>query len=311
MPRTKAAPKRKLDDANIEPLIDIAGEVERVEVAGIRERIASGACRTLEPTSAAAADPDAPDGLVRLPALESADFDTFCALHATICSKLGHTLTGWGGIGDTSGRLRGYGYLPGQPAFAKQHFAESHAMKEYSGDEAERDRAANRRASILLDSSDVPDGFASALSRLLDALRPRLPPRYRRFASADQLVAAQPNLHRGKAYLKAHLDEPLNDGFGLLIVTLAVRGDAKILIRARPFEEDPAKRSEVCFDLARGQAYALSGDARNVCLHGVLAEGGSDERESLNLRFGLHTREKDDEFSAWREVERHWPDVDK
>jgi hypothetical protein len=40
--------------------------------------------------------------------------------------------------------------------------------------------------------------------------------------------------------------------------------------------------------LQQGQAYMLSGMARDACVHGVLADVGSEHRESLNLRFGLH-----------------------
>ena len=76
--------------------------------------------------------------------------------------------------------------------------------------------------------------------------------------------------------------------------------------RPRPWAEAATEREECYFPLRQGQAYALSGDARNVCLHGVLAEEGSEARESLNLRFGLHERERESEFSAWREVERFW-----
>ena len=49
------------------------------------------------------------------------------------------------------------------------------------------------------------------------------------------------------------------------------------------------------FPLQVGDCYVLSGDARNVCDHGVLCgssrrSAGADEpRESMNLRFGLHT----------------------
>ena len=67
--------------------------------------------------------------------------------------------------------------------------------------------------------------------------------------------------------------------------------------------------SEECyFRLREGELYALSGDARNASLHGVLAEDGSEARESLNLRFGLHSARPEDEFSAWREVESAWPE---
>ena len=55
------------------------------------------------------------------------------------------------------------------------------------------------------------------------------------------------------------------------------------------------------------EAYALSGAARNVCTHGVLADEGAEARQSLNLRFGLHAAQPNEPLSAWQEIERHWP----
>ena len=106
---------------------------------------------------------------------------------------------------------------------------------------------------------------------------------------------------------RPHLDEPLNDGFGIVIVTLAIRGSAKILLR-RGGTSTEELSEEACFDLhaTQRQGYALSGEVRNAWLHGVLAEDGSEARESLNLRFGLHAAGADEEFSAADEVERHW-----
>ena len=39
--------------------------------------------------------------------------------------------------------------------------------------------------------------------------------------SLERLVAAQPNLHNGARHLPPHLDFPLHDGFGVVIVTVA------------------------------------------------------------------------------------------
>ena len=57
-----------------------------------------------------------------------------------------------------------------------------------------------------------------------------------------------------------------------------------------------------CFrlDAAASEAYALSGVARNACLHGVLSEPGSERRCSLNLRFGLHSSDLAGPFPAAR-----------
>ena len=56
------------------------------------------------------------------------------------------------------------------------------------------------------------------------------------------------------------------------------------------------------FDLPEGHAYCLAGAARHAWLHGV---GGSDpDRESLNLRFGLHSYAR-----ARAEVYEKWVDA--
>lgn len=313
MPRAKAAPtrnnKRPLEEEDPAALVaQVVAGAEAAEIANVRERISSGACALHK------IGDKWPSGLVRLGAIASEDLETFTTLHTTICSRLGARLTGWGGVGDKSGRLRGYGYVPNSD-LAAAHSAEGHVMKEYEGSStAQDDRAANRLASIQLSPADMPPDFDQALERLLEAIRPQVDERYRAVLFAEKLVAAQPNLHRGKAYLRPHLDEPLHDGFGVVIVTIAIDGDATILVRSArkvadesPPEPAPETFHECCFPLARGEAYALSGDARNICLHGVLANEASAARESLNLRFGLHSREVDGELSAWEEVQRHWP----
>uniref|UniRef100_A0A7S2AXK9 Alpha-ketoglutarate-dependent dioxygenase AlkB-like domain-containing protein n=1 Tax=Octactis speculum TaxID=3111310 RepID=A0A7S2AXK9_9STRA len=121
-------------------------------------------------------------------------------------------------------------------------------------------------------------------------------------------------------HLPPHLDYPLNDGFGIVIVTVCVRGDATILllrggdVRAERVWQFPVKAGDV---------YCLSADARNLCDHGVLvplpstrararaaAEGkkGKGGRESMNLRFGLHGSGPQDPFPAHDEVLRQFDD---
>lgn len=46
----------------------------------------------------------------------------------------------------------------------------------------------------------------------------------------DNLVAIQPNLHNGADYLPLHLDCPLSDGFGVVIVTVAICEDADVVL---------------------------------------------------------------------------------
>jgi hypothetical protein len=112
------------------------------------------------------------------------------------------------------------------------------------------------------------------------------------------------------------VDEPLHDGFGVVIVTIAVRGAAHILLRGGGGSGSGgsggggggggsgggAIDEHRCFRLeaAASEAYALSGVARNACLHGVLSEQGSERRCSLNLRFGLHSSDPAGTFPAAR-----------
>lgn len=315
MPRTKVAPSRKrslaesnndsdtLDACNVSAE-DVLQKIEAAEIASVRRRIADGRCREL---SFADDDEATPAGLARL-TLDRSTLEPLRALHATIKEKVAADgLASWGGITDKSTRKRAYGYLASSGPAAQEHFEVGHAMKEYTGAAADADRASNRRASVRLEAADLPADLDGALERLTAALAPLLPERYRTIVQPHQLIAAQPNLHCGCAYLRPHLDEPLADGFGVVIVTIAVTGAAKILLNVRPWEQ--AIGSECFFHLREGQLYALSGDARNAALHGVLADDGSEARESLNLRFGLHSARPEDDFSAWKEVESLWPEA--
>ena len=303
MPRAKAAPSRKraLDPAQRDESPPDEAElrelVERAEIDGVKRRIASGAAREIN-----FADPPPVEGLARI-TLDERDMRALCALHARILERLDERLASWGGVGDKSGRQRGYGYLPGG-SMAEAHFRSgSIKMREYEGEDEAADVAANERASVMLDASELPDDLERALESVASSIASHLPARYASFVRPSLLVAAQPNLHRERHYLRPHLDEPLHDGFGVVIVTVAVKGDASILLAQAPW--DAERRRDYFFALRQGQAYALASDARNLCLHGVLADAPS--RESLNLRFGLHDAERGAPFSAWDEVEKHWP----
>ena len=323
MPRAKAQPKRARSPSPPPPTL--AAMVESAEIEAVRQRLASGAVAAITPES------PGPSGLVCGFDLPPADFEVLCALHETIKTRASR-LTGWGGAADDSGRLRGYGYFVGNELSERHHAADT-TMRESTGEAATADAAANRRASVLLARDECPDGLDATLERLCATLRSALLRATGVEAGADELVApgsdaapaaavaaraaarqltpdslvaAQLNLHEGKPYLRPPLDEPLNDGFGVVIATVAVRGSGRILLASRPW--DAEARCESWFRLARGQCYALSGDARNVCTHGVLSDEGCERRESLNLRFGLHRSAlAPDGPCADEEVERHWP----
>ena len=302
MPRSKAAPvrhKRPRDEAAEAPLSleSAARMIEDAEARGWQQRITSGAATEL--FSGTTDLPEAVQGVCMFE-LSDADFASLRALHETICSKLGRGLTGWGGRSDA--RRRGYGYLPrtlGESFLATRRVS----MRESAGADAEADGVANARASVLLDDRDLDrPALDAALHSLTARLREHLPAHLAPFLAPDQLVAAQPNLHNGHAYLLCHLDEPLHDGFGVVIATLAVTGSAHILLRSAPW--DAERRAEFHFSLQPRHVYALSGPARNTCLHGVLSLPGDEHRASLNLRFGLHTKEE-----AWEQIDSKWPDT--
>ena len=62
------------------------------------------------------------------------------------------SMASWGGADDLSNRRRCYGYV--RTAVAERHFSHSHAMREFTGQKADLDREANRRASTMLESNE-------------------------------------------------------------------------------------------------------------------------------------------------------------
>lgn len=179
-------------------------------------------------------------------------------------------------------------------------------------DRANDERIRNKRAMVVLEKSEVPKGVEKAIKNVCRQFQKCLlskekdyltmgddsgsdrdyRTRVAQFLSYEYLIAAQPNLHSGRALLPVHLDDPRKDGFGVIIVTIGMEGSGTILLRdAKGIHRGVAMRLEA------GDAYMLSDQARDACAHGVLADGLRNdnrlsipfsERESLNLRFGLH-----------------------
>jgi hypothetical protein len=270
--------------------------LQNAEINNIQERATS--LQRDAPT------PDHLSGLARLADALPADvLRPLRALHTLALSREDR-FAPWGGTADASGKLRGYVYLGG--TLGERHFATGFTMRSAEGTDSETiEAAANRSASHLLEAADEPEGLRGAIDALCRLFAPLLPERYREVLSLRHFVAAQPNLHRGQRFLRPHLDDPLHDGFGVVIVTIAMEGSGRIVMESSPL----AEASELtCFRMGPGEAYALSSTARNACRHGVLADDGS--RESLNLRFGLHSGGavpgEPAGFDAHAEVECHW-----
>ena len=261
----------------------------------------------------------------------------------------------WAGIGGDSTRLRAFGFL-GKTALERldRQSAVRLYAPEKQGKDALLDERANRKAICVLNRTR---------ERVLGAGRNKAKRRKKRAAPAPthtvnptlvadklcaailtdkggsenddncylnpsvlnskELIAYQTNLHNGAKHLAAHLDAPLHEGFGKVIVTVAIRGSATILLIGKAGNENENDNAENDieeqdessdlnlqpswkFHLEEGEAYVLSGNVRNVCLHAVLANDDSSGggRESLNLRFGIHTIKE-----AEHDIKRHWPDL--
>ena len=174
----------------------------------------------------------------------------------------------------------------------------------------DEERQRNKRAMVDLDENDplfddkvVGDDDGSncetknlkrAINNLLEKLRPHAPRHIQPYLTLKCLVAAQPNLHCGRHLLPAHFDHPLKDGFGICIVTVAIKGNAQVFLEestTATMSSSTNKQQEGEYgviSVKEGEAYILSGPVRNQCTHGVLADIECEDRESLNLRFGIH-----------------------
>jgi len=261
----------------------------------------------------------------------------------------------WSGAVDDP-RKRSFGFLPEtkgyNPDIRNKHLditmptgssttteTEKHTLSN-NGNEDENERARNKRAFLVFDKSEISDGVVKAIKNLCLVFRENLLLKdgkeeekddeydYRvRLANClryENLIAAQPNLHAGRALLPAHLDDPRKDGFGVVILTIGMKDSGTIIFRdAKGLHQGVAMR------LHQGEAYMLADRSRDACTHGVLADyqpvciersNGDEEeeekvksqantqlpfseRESLNLRFGLH-----DDIIPMSMVLRHWDD---
>ena len=297
-------------------------------------------------------NPDSPiDGLVKLSKklLHENDPDLFrdlTRIHAVVKQKVRiNDMVPWAGTGGDSTRLRAFGFL-GKEALTrldKDSAVRLHAP-EKQGKEALLDERANRRAICVLHKAReyVRESVEGNTTKSNESGSDNVPKTVNPTLVADkicaailanqrvdnnnrldsnvlcskELVAYQTNLHNGAKHLAAHLDAPLHEGFGKVIVTVAIRGSATILLIGKgEDEEDDEEDDEDSdrllqpawkFHLKEGEVYMLSGNARNMCLHAVLADNDDSggNRESLNLRFGIHSVDE-----AEMCIKRHWPDL--
>jgi hypothetical protein len=226
-------------------------------------------------------DTELPSWLVGLGRSRTVEhYEALKQLHEAIKSKA-RTWTSWSGSeGDP--RKRAFGILPdtlGAETSIQEKLDISTPWKE---DDLGEERARNHQAIVFLDKP--PSSTRAAIEALCESFLENLSTssRLRPYLQYQNLIAVQPNLHSGRALLPMHIDHPSKDGFGVIIVTVSIVGSATILLQDYSGEQKRTMR------VAAGEAYMLSDKARDACTHGILADVGSEQRESLNLRFGLH-----------------------
>ena len=265
-------------------LQDIARDAVVVEFDAVTGR---PVCPSVLPTDRAL------DGLVVWRQLPLSLLQKLQQIHGTIQQHVAKdNMVPWAGLGGDSTRLRAFGFTVDSLKRLDQSAIRLHAP-EKEGADAAADEVANRQAICTLDEDLVRDATRDVCRLLAPAgLDPTI-------FDPSQIVAYQINLHNGAPHLAAHLDFPLHEGFGQIIMTVALKSAATILLIGQAVSDDedqPAWR----FHLNQGDAYVLSDRARNQCLHAVL---GDAHRESLNLRFGLHTPQQ-----AQEQILKHWPE---
>jgi len=301
---------------DLQDLLDIAAGATVIEfdAATGRPVPVSGGTTTRSSTGTGSAF-DPIDGIVKISAtnISSELMDDLRTVHNRIKATVkSNDMAPWAGVGGDTTRLRAFGFL-GQAALDRLDASSVrlHAVEKVGGD-ADEDERANRRAICILDADDddddkdddtVPNAVrvAKDLCSAINPARAGLDPST---VCADELIAYQTNLHNGAQHLAAHLDWPLHEGFGRVIVTVAIRGSATILLISGSTvgEGDDQVQPAFRFHLREGEAYVLSDNARNKTLHAVLADDVGGTRESLNLRFGIHTDKEAEE-----QITRHWP----
>ena len=312
MARSKTAPKRRRveeEEAEKQALQTLlAAPADQVEAAAAEATRASMAhWPTVDPQNL----PEWLTGLGVATTLPPEHLEALRALHERIKDQAHGTWASWSGSPNDP-RRRAFGVLPhtlgcrdtvqerldiSTPWRGSSSSSGSNNQQQLPAvEESNDERSRNHQAIVQL--HELPEGTCDAIDWLCQTLRPAIPQSSSSSSSKegvqdylhyDHLIAAQPNLHCGRDLLPIHVDHPLKDGFGVIIVTISMVGSGTILLQN--FTETQKRTMPV----AQGQAYMLSGRARDACAHGVVATKSEDgKRESLNLRFGLHDYDDDD-----------------
>jgi len=289
---------------------------------------ATTATVTAEAEAAAALDAKVPDwvsGLGVATTVPTEHFVALQALHETIKQQARGHWASWSGSPDDP-RRRAFGILPGTMGCHPDIQAQLDISMPWKKEEEEKakscttpmnndppsqaksgnennddnddEKSRNHKAIVRL--STLPDGTRDAIEWLCNTFRKKMMlasnvedvsttsqsvPAPLMGLQYDHLIAAQPNLHCGRDLLPIHVDHPLKDGFGICIITIGIVKSGTLLL------QNYNNTFKATMRVNQGQAYGLSGMARDACAHGIVTDATDEEdtqRESLNLRFGLH-----------------------
>lgn len=267
------------------------------------------------------------------------------SLHRVIVQLLAgsNRLTPWAGVAESDARKRGYAFLPASYGHFGKNALQSAGVNFHAAEKtsygAKKDETANWKSCVRLSMSDITDDHIDALESVIASVRAAVPERYRECVALERLQALQPNLHYGLDHLPGisaincvnnrhldisitihavHLDSPLHDGFGVVIVTVCVHLGAQILLV--PSDDLSRSSKSYVFETTEGDVYVLSDASRNIFDHGVICANERRSaankcrfdyadtscaqplkrkraskkdpknigRESLNLRFSIH-----------------------
>ena len=283
MGRSKPLPKRRRIDeeeaerAAIQALLDAPSEqVEAAAAEATRKSCEAWPSLSLESTAEKV--PDWLKGLGKTKLIPPPHFEALRSLHELI-KEQATTWTSWSGSREDP-RKRAFGFVPDTLGYEEKTRASLDISTPWKDDDDGKEKQRNNRAMVVLEKPPV--GVLDAIEYLCQEFSTDLDDDapLKKYLKYSNLIAAQPNLHCGRKLLPTHVDHPLKDGFGIIIITIAIKGSGTLLLR------DSAAKNGTTMEVAQGHAYMLADKARDACAHGVLATGG--ERESLNLRFGLH-----------------------
>ena len=145
---------------------------------------------------------------------------------------------------------------------------------------------------MSLDLTDYLPAFEELLSKTKDLLRNNresIEEYEIDCLNMSQLATIHVNVHHDATYLPAHFDTTLNDGHGVVIITIPICGDADIVVVDYHKENKPSYVSSV----KEKQFYVISGHSRILCTHGVICTDiPPKSRLSFNVRMGVHTPEQ-------------------